>query len=65
MTHREAKMSFVAEVLPVLIEREENGPDYPLRREAWNTYVDMLHRSDVITDFQADNWCTPSVLGGE
>ena len=57
MTHREAKSQFVEFVIPNL--PEGSTPDYPMRREAWNNWVDSLHRSGSITDFQAENWVQP------
>jgi hypothetical protein len=36
-----------------------NPKDKPAIGEAWSIYVDNLHRTGMITDAQAHDWCLP------
>ena len=33
--------------------------DKVFMREEWNTYTDSLHRENLITDYQVNNWSNP------
>lgn len=54
--------------IAVVLRYEQDGvPDIPARREAWNNYVDMLHKDGMLTDHQAhtldadvEDWPQPS-----
>lgn len=63
MTHKEAKAQFVSEIFDPIVTFHENGtPDYALRERAWKAWVKELHMEKEITDWQAENWVTPSFL---
>jgi len=65
MTKRDAISQFMESTFTTLREVEEmrgGKIDLPFRREAWNVYVDNLHRDGQITDWQADNWGQPEIL---
>lgn len=62
VTKKEVISQFLSEVMPVIEDYEANSglKDWPMRRESWNNFVDVLHRDEVITDNQVNNWCQPS-----
>lgn len=33
--------------------------DITAKREAWNNFVDMLNKNDIVTDHQAFSWGNP------
>lgn len=49
-------------ILPTL--GDEARPDYPLRRESWNVFTDMLHKDGEITDRQYNTWTAPRECRG-
>ena len=65
MTKRDAISQFMESTFATLREVEQSRGgrvDLPFRRQAWNTFVDTLHRDGQITDWQADNWGQPEIL---
>ena len=60
MTKVEATKEFEEMVIPGLEAHEGEGPvDKPIRRLAWNGYVDALHKEGSITSSQASTWVMP------
>lgn len=39
-------------------------PDYPLRRESWNVFTDMLCKDGQITERQYNDWTAPRECRG-
>ena len=59
---KEVERMFREQELPYIRETEKeygNGVDTPMRREAWNNFVDYLNRDGQVTDWQAFNWTNP------
>jgi hypothetical protein len=42
-------------------EKKTGGKDMPMRREAWNNYIDMLRKDGKITEKQYMNWDQPAI----
>ena len=65
MARDKAISNFIEYYLPdVILQFEEDGVvDAISRREEWHTYVDALHRSKEISDWQAANWSIPEICG--
>lgn len=61
MTKREALGDFKENHLPAIRKLEEvrGYVDKPMRREAWNNYVDDLQKVGHVTREQADTWGNP------
>ena len=66
ITRDEAIQRFEDYILPVLIRQEteyQGGSwkhvDEPLRSETWSNFVDMLCKSNEISDWQQYNWTHP------
>ena len=66
ITRDEAIQRFEDYILPVLIRQEteyQGGSwkhvDEPLRSETWSNFVDMLCKSNEISDWQQYNWSHP------
>ena len=64
-TKSEAVAEFKREGLQaVAVMYEIDGnPDWPARREAWNSYTDALCKAGVITEHQCDTWTHPAICG--
>lgn len=58
MTKREAREHFI-ELWGAENIRYNKLHDKPALREAWNNYVDGLHRERRITDKQVQTWLNP------
>tara|TARA_B100000131_G_scaffold307610_1_gene336023 strand:- start:108 stop:338 length:231 start_codon:yes stop_codon:yes gene_type:complete len=65
---KDAVEQFNNEVLPQVIATEKlygsKRPDLPMRREAWNNWVDSLCKDKQISDWQQDNWPQPECCEG-
>lgn len=61
-TKKQIDNHFKAYVLPSIIERyEQDGrKDKPARCEAYNNYIDSLHKDGQITDSKVNVYCIPS-----
>lgn len=64
MTKSQIDQIFIESVLPLIkAEYEQDGrKDIPARCEAYNNYIDGLHKDDVITNFQVRSYCIPKHL---
>ena len=53
--------TFTTEILPMIQEAHEQdgNADIPARSEAWNNWIDNLHRDNQISDWQVANWDHP------
>ena len=53
--------TFITEILPMIQEAHEQdgNADIPARSEAWNNWIDSLHRDNQISDWQVANWDHP------
>lgn len=49
MTKQQAVSTFMMEYADSIRQQENGRPDYPLRRQNWNDFVDMLQRVGDIT----------------
>lgn len=61
----EVEAMFKKHVMPTILESEKRyggGIDGPLRREAWNNWIDGLQRDGTITEVQAHTWGHPKWL---
>jgi hypothetical protein len=67
MTRDEVIRDFTKYYLPDVIRQfEKDGEvDAIARREEWHTYVDALHRSKEISDWQAANWSVPEICDND
>ena len=66
MLWQQAVDHFENEIMPGLraIEATQSGnPDYPLRCETWNNWVDAMCKNGQISDWQAMNWGHPPSTG--
>lgn len=62
-TKAEVEKMFKTAVMPTILESEDGGyADRPLRREAWNNWIDGLERDGTITEKQASSWGHPKWL---
>jgi hypothetical protein len=66
----QAVAMFIEGYMPAILKREqENGftryADLPMRREAWNNYVDSLCKDGQVSDWQQANWNQPDVCDGK
>jgi len=62
MTKAEAVAHFKKYTLPLVIQSENSrkfGPDYPMRREAWNVLMDGYLKGGEITKHQYNTWVYP------
>lgn len=59
MTRQEVNAYFREFIMPEIRAQEWNGPDYPMRREAWNIYTDALCKEGQITPEQYEEWVAP------
>jgi len=61
MTFDQAEAQFEACILPLFQESEQRmgHPDTVARSEAWSNFVDALHYSGSISDWQVSNWEHP------
>ena len=61
MTFDQASEQFTDCILPMIQEaHEQDGKaDIPARSEAWNNWIDNLHRDEQISDWQVSNWDHP------
>lgn len=65
MTKADADAAFREHYLPGILRQEaETGPgvDGPMRREAYNNYVDHLAKDGQISERQAATWTHPRWL---
>ena len=66
MKHADAVRHFEEEMMPRIraIEATQSGnPDWPLRCETWNNWVDSLCKGRQISDWQQENWSHPPSCG--
>ena len=56
-----ARVQFIDLILPMFQEGEQlmGNPDTVARSEAWSNFVDALHYSGSISDWQVANWGHP------
>jgi hypothetical protein len=56
-----AREQFIELILPMIQEDEQRlgHVDIPARSEAWSNFVDALHYSGSISDWQVSNWEHP------
>ena len=54
LTKKQVDTDFLDRILPKILKG-----DKPAIRQAWNEYVDMLHKDGEITTKQADTWVCP------
>ena len=63
MRYEEAVKHFNEDMLPELraleAEQGDGSPDWPMRREVWNNWTDMLCKNGIISDWQYENWSHP------
>ena len=61
MTFDQATEQFTDCILPEIQESEQRlgHVDIPARSEAWSNFVDSLHASEQISDWQVANWEHP------
>ena len=61
MTFDQACEQFTDCILPMIQEQHEQdgNADIPARSEAWNNWIDSLHRDEQISDWQVANWDHP------
>jgi hypothetical protein len=59
MTKAQAQNHFYKFILPGIIQAEQGVLDTPMRRQAWNEYVDQLRNDEQITEKQAETWNNP------
>ena len=61
MTFDQATEQFTDSILPMIQESEQRlgHVDIPARSEAWSNFVDALHYSGSISDWQVENWEFP------
>ena len=59
--HAQAVEMFTNDLLPTIkLMYEQDGiPDIPARSEAWCNWTDSLCKSEVISDWQYENWSHP------
>jgi len=64
MNKQQVDSSFKTWILPsVKVEFEKDGiRDIPARCEAYNNYVDSLHKDRQLTDTQVNKYCIPKNL---
>ena len=64
LTDNQVFEQFKQFVLPGVIRQYEADriPDKPARCEAFNNYVDGLHRDNKVSDKQVNNICIPDEL---
>jgi hypothetical protein len=70
ITRDQAIARFMESHVPGILEAERKydhvgGPDLPMRREAWNNYVDALRANREISDWQQAWWNHPPFSDGE
>ena len=64
MTWKQACREFEELVLPWIHAcYEQDGVDWPARREAWNNWTDGLCKDNQISDWQYANWPHPPCNG--
>jgi hypothetical protein len=62
-TKAQVEATFKSEVMPEILKSERGGyPDKPMRREAWNNWIDGLWKDGTITETQAGTWGHPKWL---
>jgi len=63
-TKAEIERMFKETVMPSILESEsyDGIPDKPMRREAWNNWIDGLAQDGTITERQAETWGHPRWL---
>lgn len=62
MSKKDVITSFENEILPDIKKREGKNPDVPMRREAFNNYIDALHKDGEISDKLVDTLALPDRL---
>lgn len=62
MSEEEVIKSFEEDVLPSVEKKETNGIDKPMRREAFNNYIDALHKDGEISDELVNSIVIPDRL---
>lgn len=64
MTKSQIDQIFIEDILPIVkAQFEINGhKDIPARCEAYNNYIDGLHKDGDITESQANGYCIPKHL---
>ena len=63
-TKAEVEKMFRTVVMPAVREHERGRVDRPLRRQAWNEFIDALEKDGTITSAQASKWVPPRWLKG-
>jgi len=69
ITWIQAIAAFLDHHAPAIVtEEQKHGysayADLPMRREAWNNYVDSLCKDGQISDWQQANWSHPTFCDG-
>ena len=65
MTWEEACEMYRDAILPLVRAQyeQDDQPDWPARREAWNNWTDSLCKDNDISDWQYNNWSHPPENG--
>ena len=59
MLWQDAVHEFTNEILPTIPTHSDGTIDTIASSEAWNNWTDSLCKSDIISDWQYENWSHP------